>query len=190
MNNLFIEGPIQTGKSTLIRRMLREVFGPDLNGVAGFTSQRVIDRSGQLLGFRLAPANEDISIVASPVEMDNIFKWFASDGPHVDMSVFETVGIDYIKNALTRFESGRAHIVLLDEIGGHELASDIFRRALYELLDSDAPCIGVVKSPANTLHMDSTLMQRNDELHRKVSVITEPDLFESGIQRYLKRFTL
>ena len=66
MNNLFIEGPIQTGKSTLIRKVLREAFGPSLDGVAGFTSQRLTDAGGQLLGFRLAPADAALTVVCDP----------------------------------------------------------------------------------------------------------------------------
>jgi nucleoside-triphosphatase THEP1 len=185
MNNLFIEGPIQMGKSTVIRKVLKEMFGPKLDGVAGFTSQRLTERDGQLLGFRLAPANEDISIIADPTEMDHVFKWFAPDGPHVDMRVFETTGVAYIKNALTQFESGRACIILLDEIGGHELACDTFRKALYELLDSDAPCIGVVKSPENTKRMDPTLIHLNENLHRRLSVITDLEAFELHLRDFI-----
>lgn len=49
---LFLEGPIQTGKSTLIR----EVLGDHLRECGGFTSQRLIDESGQTRGFRIGPA--------------------------------------------------------------------------------------------------------------------------------------
>jgi nucleoside-triphosphatase THEP1 len=187
MNNLFIEGPIQTGKSTLIRKVLKETFGPELDGVTGFTSQRITEEDGHLLGFRLAPADESISIVANPVGMEHVFKWFGPDGPHIDMNVFEIAGTEYMKNALTQIASGRAQIVLLDEIGGHELACDAFRESLYELLDSDAPCIGVIKSPANTRRMDDSLLALNEELHAHVSVVTGLDVFEPLLREFLKQ---
>lgn len=194
MNNLFIEGPIQTGKSTTIRKVLKERFGPDLTGVAGFTSQRVTNPNGQLLAFRLASAAEDISVALDmnpkPVfirdVLNNVFKWFGQDGPHVDMRVFETAGVAYMKNALADVKSGQAQIVLLDEIGGHELESDVFRHELYKLLDSDIPCVGVIKSRDNTRNMDPALLALNEELHSKLSVVTGLQLFESLLRQFLE----
>ena len=170
MNNLFIEGPIQTGKSTLIRKVLREFFGPSLEGVAGFTSQRLTDADGQLLGFRLAPADAALTIVCDPASADNVFKSFTADGTRVDMSVFETAGIRYMDEALKAAKAGQAQVILLDEIGGHELASDAFRQKLYQLLDSEFPCVGVIKSPANTKRMDDSLLALNDELHSHLTI--------------------
>lgn len=179
MNNLFIEGPIQTGKSTLIRKVLREFFGPSLEGVAGFTSQRLTDADGQLLGFRLAPADAALTIVCDPAAADNVFKSFTTDGVRVDMTVFETAGIRYMDEALSAAKAGQAQIILLDEIGGHELASDAFRRKLYQLLDSEYPCVGVIKSPANTKRMDDSLLALNDELHQHLTVTKDfADAFE------------
>ncbi len=170
MNNLFIEGPIQTGKSTLIRKVLWEFFGPSLDGVAGFTSQRLTDADGQLLGFRLAPADAALTVVCNPSAADNVFKQFTPGGARVDMSVFETAGIRYMEEALEAAKAGQAQIILLDEIGGHELTSDAFRRKLYQLLDSEYPCVGVIKSPDNTRRMDPALVQLNDELHAHLTV--------------------
>ena len=170
MNNLFIEGPIQTGKSTLIRKVLREFFGPSLEGVAGFTSQRLTDADGQLLGFRLAQADAALTVVCDPAAADNVFKHFTPTGTRVDMSVFETAGIRYMDEALKAAKAGQAQVILLDEIGGHELASDAFRQKLYQLLDSEFPCVGVIKSPANTKRMDDSLLALNDELHSHLTI--------------------
>ena len=190
MNTLFLEGPIQTGKSTLIRKILREVFDQDLSGVAGFTSQRITDSDGNLLGFRLAPAASDLSVTADSVGTDNVFKYFTPSGSKTDMSVFETTGIELINEAYAAVKEGRAKVVLLDEIGGHELASSAFRNELYKLLDSDVPCIGVVKSQSNTKHMDPTLLMLNKELHNKLTVVTEFDEFESSLRFFLNQFIL
>ena len=187
MNNLFVEGPIQTGKSTTLRKILKEVFGPELAGVAGFTSQRVTDKDGQLLGFRLASAEAEISIAAVPAELDNIFKWFAPDGPQVDMSVFETTGVRYLNDAIAKATAGQAKLVLLDEIGGHELQCAGFRSRLFELLDSDIPCVGVIKSPDNTKRMDPSLIQLNEELHAHLTVITELDEYGSRLRQFIRQ---
>ena len=45
------------------------------------------------------------------------------------------------------------------------MKNDAFRRRLYELLDSEIPCVGVIKSPANTRRMDDSLLALNEELH-------------------------
>ena len=184
MNNLFIEGPIQTGKSTLIRKVLREFFGPSLEGVAGFTSQRLTDADGQLLGFRLAPADAALTVVCEPAATDNVFKSFTADGTRVDMSVFETAGIRYMDEALEAAKAGQAQVILLDEIGGHELASDAFRRKLYQLLDSEFPCVGVIKSPANTKRMDDSLLALNDELHAHLTVTSN---FAEAFKTFLRK---
>lgn len=185
MNNIFLEGPIQTGKSTLIRKVLKEVFGPDLEGVAGFTSQRIMDADGRLLAFRLAPAEAKLSIIADPTEMDNIFKWFTLSGPRIDMSVFETTGVAYLNDAIAKAKADQAKLVLLDEIGGHELQCDAFRAKLYEFLDSDIPCVGVIKSLDNTKRMDPSLIQLNEELHAHVSVTTGLDAYEPLLRIFL-----
>ena len=187
MNNLFIEGPIQTGKSTLIRKVLREVFGPSLDGVAGFTSQRLTNSDGQIIGFRLAPANAELSVIADPTACDNIFKAFTPNGPHVDMSVFHTAGTAYLDEAFAQAKAGQARLALLDEIGGHEMKNDAFRRRLYELLDSEIPCVGVIKSPANTRRMDDSLLALNEELHAHVSVVTGLGTFNPLLREFLKQ---
>lgn len=190
MNNLFIEGPVQTGKSTLIRKILREEFGQNLKGVAGFTSQRITDPKGRLLGFRLASAVADLSMTADPADTDNVFKYFTPNGSRTDISVFETVGIELIEEAFTAAKEGRAQFVLLDEIGGHELASSLFRSKLYELLESDVPCTGVVKSPDNTQRMDPTLLTLNKELHSKLTVVAEFGEYESALRFFLNQSIL
>ena len=185
MNNMFIEGPVQTGKSTTIRKVLNERFGPDLKGVAGFTSQRITDADGHLLAFRLAPAEAKLSIAADPDGLDNIFKRFTQDGPVIDLDVFETTGVAYLEDALAKAKAGQASLVLLDEIGGHEMNCETFCTRLYELLDSDIPCVGVVKSPDNTKRMDPTLLQRNEELHAHLTVTTGLETFEPLFRQFL-----
>lgn len=55
MNNFFIEGPIQTGKSTIIRRCLSDYKGV----LGGFSSQRIRKKNtGEVLGFSLMPASD------------------------------------------------------------------------------------------------------------------------------------
>jgi len=147
MNNLFIEGPIQTGKSTLIRKYL----GSHLQRCGGFTSQRLIDPSGRTKGFRLVSAAGSLTARAEEFESNagsskpfvsdaGIFKWFTEDGNVVtDQTVFDTTGVSLLKSSADR------PLILLDEIGGSELLCDQFRKALDAVLSSTKPCLGVLK---------------------------------------------
>ena len=138
MNNLlFIEGPIQTGKSTLIRTCL----GEHLAQCGGFTSQRLIDASGKTRGFRLAPVEAPLTALAEKFEPDTgIFKWFEDDSRVItDQSVFDTVGVQLLSSSADR------PLILLDEIGGSELLCDDFRKVLDAVFSSDKPCLGVLK---------------------------------------------
>ena len=159
---LFLEGPIQTGKSTLIRKCL----GAHIADCGGFTSQRLIDADGQTKGFRLvpaakpltAPAEEFMSIEDPKHSTDSdvtfisdagIFKWFADDGRVItDQSVFDTIGVSLLRS------SARYPLVLLDEIGGSELLCGEFRKTLDAILSSSKPCLGVLKlaEKAERLH--------------------------------------
>ena len=188
MNNVFIEGPVQTGKSTLIRKILKEKYGTGLDGVSGFTSQRITDSDGNLLGFRLAPAAAELeaaldSFGAADISgLDNVFKYFTPEGPRVDMAVFGNAGIRYMDEALDKAKAGLTSVILLDEIGGHELASEAFRSKLYELLDSAYPCVGVIKSADNTRRMESDLAQLNEELHDRIGPTLLSHSFREDLQ--------
>ena len=152
-NLLFLEGPIQTGKSTLIRKCL----GAHIADCGGFTSQRLIDANGQTKGFRLvsaaepltAPA-EDFMLNAGHVSHAGIFKWFAADGRVItDQSVFDTTGVSLLRS------SARRPFVLLDEIGGSELLCGDFRKTLDAILSSSKPCLGILKLSENAQRLHS-----------------------------------
>ena len=161
---LMLEGPIQTGKSTLIRTML----GDHLPKCGGFTSQRLIDASGRTKGFRLCPAAADLTGPDEGITED-VFKYFRPDGSVCkDQSVFERTG-----TALLRESAGRP-LILLDEIGGSELLCDAFCAALYEVLTGDAPCLGVLKLADNARRLDRSyegapIGEANERLRRMIT---------------------
>jgi nucleoside-triphosphatase THEP1 len=61
--------------------------------------------------------------------------------------VFEDLGVRLLEEAY------RYDYVVLDEIGGFEVLSDVFLEALRKLLESDIPCIGVMKGKAPATRM-------------------------------------
>ena len=210
MNNLFLEGPIQTGKSTLIREVLHEACGPELTGVGGFTVQRMhfpTPGNDKRFGFRLMPAaapikahtcvtTTDENLLAS----DGVFKLTGCEGgSRTNMEVFETKGVTLLTQALEDAKAGRIGLVLLDEIGGHEMKCRKFMSLLNRLLDSDIPCIGVIKHPDSTRRMDPSLLEANEELHKKITGHENEsgeilyyergdDMVRSALQIFLKRF--
>ena len=219
MNNLFLEGPVQTGKSTLIREMLQEFYGanacrsgscnfefcsaPD-KVIGGFTVQRMhfpTPGENKRIGFRLMPASAPIKahtcVTATDEDLlasEGVFKLMSGSGKspgssqcgsRVKLEVFETLGVQYIRQAIEDYRTGRISLVLLDEIGGHEMICVEFRQALYEILESDIPCIGVVKLQESARGMlrkhlaDATgngasaraqaILSYNLELHEKIT---------------------
>ena len=170
---LFLEGPIQTGKSTLIRACL----GEHLSECGGFTSQRLIGPDGNTRGFRLCPASAPLT---APVEgiagediagegfADGVFKYFRPEGPaYQDQQVFDRLGVQLLG------ASKNTPLILLDEVGGSELLREPFRKKLDEVLGSGVPCLGVLKLYENARRLersyqDAPIARANLELRRRI----------------------
>lgn len=172
-HNLFLEGPIQTGKSTLIRQAL----GDELGRCGGFACQRLTDAGGNTLGFRLGPAatteltapfpsaaqsagcGSELAGCGDPgcapgdyltdpeaLHRLGIFMYPGADGGRArDLRVFSEEGLRLLREAGAKATAPPYPLVLLDEIGGVELSCDNFYFELLELLRSDIPCLGVLK---------------------------------------------
>lgn len=150
--HLFLEGPIQTGKSTLIRHCL----GEHLTECGGFTSQRLIGADGSTKGFRIGPACATPLTAEADGPGPDTFKYFREDGTVlVDQSVFETVGVSLLTSGKSR------PLILLDEIGGSELLCPRFYHALYEILSGDIPCLGVLKLHENARRLQNQYAEEN-----------------------------
>ena len=145
--HLFLEGPIQSGKSTLIKNCLREFTGT----LGGFSCKRYLDENGSIRAFGLvSPADFDVDGIYDPQvhgDPDNgipskdpgIFLIKGSAGMKADTDAFIRAGIRLLD------EPKHADLLLMDEIGGVELMSDEFHEKLDEVLAGDIPCIGVLK---------------------------------------------
>ena len=134
--HLFLEGTIQTGKSTLLRKML----APYMNEVGGFSSQRLTDETGRTIAFRIVPAQA--TRLTTPYEdtPESIFRIVTDDVKGLNKpEIFESEGLKYLTGNHDK------KLILLDEIGGIELRNDAFREELFRLLKGDIPCIGVIK---------------------------------------------
>lgn len=190
MKHLFLEGPIQTGKSTLIREALKPYMAsepylscgqPVESVIGGFASQRLVS-GDTTCAFRIGPAASTpltapvSDVFPSSVTLDGlsaeelvsqgVFKALCgpeNGGTFVDDSVFDTLGASYLKDT-----EGR-RLMLLDEIGGHELCCRDFMDALYDLLAGDIPCVGVIKHPDSLRRMDASLIDLYCDLRSRIT---------------------
>ena len=127
---LILCGEIGCGKSTLIRNAL----GPDAARAGGYVTLRCMN-SEKLMGFKLAPARA----LADPSICGQQFLDFTTGSIRNDQ-----VFAEYGASLLEKYEN--YPFVVADEFGGLELLVPEFREGLYRLLQSEVPCVGVLKT--------------------------------------------
>ena len=134
-SRLFLTGPSGYGKSTMIRRELDE----RMHRAGGFCTCRERNDQGHVCGFEIHSADG-----YGPRDR---FLDLTGEKPRIDLEVFSTVGLDYLRSARER------QFAVLDEIGGVELLNERFMDELARYLNDSHPCIGVMKGagPAGTL---------------------------------------
>ncbi|MBQ6583034.1 MAG: hypothetical protein IJH77_04310 [Mogibacterium sp.] len=178
MKHLFLEGPIQIGKSTLLRQFLLTYR----NRLGGFSSQRLLDAEGNVQGYRITDVQDFCLEQPYDPSLPGIFLTRTAEGTRRDPSVFTDYAPVLLQNSLT------SDLILLDEIGGMELLVPEFHRAVTTLLAGDTPCIGVLKSPDNAErtgrhHPDrSALLDANRNLRRELTETFDAQIltFASG----------
>lgn len=134
--HLFLTGPSGIGKTTIIRQALGRAAGY----AGGFITERVADGDGSVEGFDLYPA-------AAAIGHDGFdglrFLDLGTVPPRKDNEVFRESAAQMLR------EAEYYPFVMLDEIGGFEMLIPQFRNELAQLLNSDAPIIGVIKGAEN-----------------------------------------
>ena len=165
--HLFLEGPIQMGKSTLLRELLR----PYKDMIGGFASQRMLNDEGRTIGYRIGPADSTTLTIpfTEGCDLPGVFRIIHEDGNSEKFpEVFDTYGIELLDAAKGK------KLILLDEIGGAELLNTDFREALYDVLAGETPCIGVIKlnskasSMSKTAGYSSIVTEYNKSLREKI----------------------
>jgi len=144
--HLFLQGHPRIGKSTLLRKALE----PFALSIAGFVTQR-LGCDGEIIGYRAL----SVAGVMPPLEAEydvnqtGIFLFKSK----IDISVLERT----ILQAEQSTKTPKCKLILLDEVGGVELKSKVFKKALMRILGGEKPCIGVWKSTPNLSHTISML---------------------------------
>lgn len=134
--HLFLTGVSGIGKTTIIRQALGSAAGY----AGGFITERVADGDGSVEGFDLYPA----AAVIGHDGFDGLrFLDLGTTPPRKDNEVFRESAAQMLR------EAEFYPFVMLDEIGGFEMLIPQFRNELAQLLNSDAPIIGVLKGAEN-----------------------------------------
>jgi len=135
IKNVFITGPIHSGKSTILNKVITEFHGLEIGGFRTLP----IYQNDQRNGFFLE-------------SLDGVKKCFA----HIDMmtnnqfnaykfdyDIFESFGVQILENAL-----GKSDIILMDEIGLMERKAMKFRKMIIKCLDAPQFVLGVCQERA------------------------------------------
>ena len=125
--HLFLTGPKQIGKSTVLRKLLQ-------------------DREEKIGGFRTVriPLEDGASIhMVAPSEMEytdenRIFSR-RKGVLHIDPADFDRIGCSLLA------DSHDCDLILMDELGPNEADSEKFRQAVWNVLDGTVPVYGVLQ---------------------------------------------
>lgn len=136
--NIFLEGEIQIGKSTLIYDIFKN------KEVTGLLTQRLIE-NGNIVGFRV----EYIKGKYPPLEVT-----YKGDEKNIFLLKRE-MNIVVLEENIIKLEktlkNNKENIIILDEIGGIELKSRVFLNSIKNILQSNRICVGVLKSRENLI---------------------------------------
>lgn len=135
---LFLTGLSGCGKSTLLAETLEDTAGR----AGGFLTVRKCREDGRILSFDL--------IAADGSGRKASFLDFTKEMPVQD-GVFSALGTELLQQAKA------AEYLILDEIGGMELLEERFAEKLYEVLEGNQPCIGVLKGRENASKLTEVL---------------------------------
>ncbi len=147
MKRIFLTGAIGSGKSTLIRTVL----GNRLVMAGGFVTERIFEGE-ELVGFDLVNPKVSIGKRSTPPSLAK--RGWREKGGHlrVRFLTFEdgllkrhNEAFSVVASALLR-EAVTKPFALIDEIGGFEILIPEFMEAFEIFLESQVPCVGVLKS--------------------------------------------
>ena len=161
--HIFLYGPSGIGKSSL----LQEILGPMLCQAGGFVTNADYGTYGELVGFSLSPATAAGGVDGCSSER---FLDCSHFPPHTNNEVYRNTGVRLLQ------EAAWYPFVLLDEFGGFELIIPQFRTALFELLHSEQPVIGVLKT-----------REESAAIRRALGLGDKTETFDAELRRFLEQ---
>lgn len=142
-NNLFITGRIRSGKSTLLKSMVDPIIA--LTG--GYFVQRLFIR-GETKGFRLVDITQESyqpdRQMQDLEDFSGLIAVLGEGGKNCCYETFHTMGVSILNQA-----SREKQLILMDELGRIETKVPEFTQAVFQVLDSTIPVLGVIKKETN-----------------------------------------
>lgn len=129
--HLFLTGPKQIGKSTVLRRLLQDREAK----IGGFRTVRIALEDGASIHM-VAPSENAYT------DENRIFSR-RKGVLHIDPADFDRIGCGLLA------ASHDCDLILMDELGPNEANSEKFRQAVLRVLDGDVPVYGVLQVAAS-----------------------------------------
>lgn len=144
---LFLTGPPRSGKTSLLQQCLNQAgLKP-----TGFAVQRLTS-DGCTWAFRLLDLSREpwVSKLETTHPFPDIAICLKDDGHWLGLSgIFDTKGVAALEHPLQTTNS----LVIMDELGIFERDALRFQKAVFQVLDSKLPVLGVIK-PKSALFLD------------------------------------
>lgn len=159
MKNIFLTGKINSGKSTVVRKIIKKL---QLNNeqLCGFNIRAYLE-GGKVTGFYIEPINYSDTI--PPMSQRMIGKC-TEDGKWIGITkTFNDFGVKVLKYCI----ESKYEYVILDELGFFESDAENFQIKVHQLLSSKKIVIGVIK-PLSISFMKS-IRERKDVLTLEVT---------------------
>jgi nucleoside-triphosphatase len=132
-NNMLLTGKPASGKTTLVIKLVDRLAASGFKA-AGFVTEEIREGPNRA-GFRIRDLGGDSAVLAHIT-----YKGKYRVGKYgVDIEEFERIALRAL-----RIEKKEADLLVVDEIGRMELASQTFRSTLLELLDATEPLLATV----------------------------------------------
>ena len=174
IRNILITGNPGVGKTTLIRDIISRLDA----SAGGFYTAEVRDERGRRWGFRIVDLDggEDVLASVEVTSQRRVSKY------GVDVAAVDRIGVTAVRDALRNKE-----MVVIDEIGRMELASEQFRNVAMKALDHRKPLLGTI--PIKDTGMAKKLKERQDTTVVKLTRANFPEV-KTYVERLLTRLAL
>ena len=146
IKNIFLTGDIQVGKTTMIKRILRET-GLRYGGFATIPYYK----KDILRGFMLNSLNpQERNEAAAVIGYNSEGSWKAVP------EMFDEFGSEIIRDSM----QGDLQVIIMDELGFFESEAAVFQATVHACLDAAIPVLGVVKAKS-TSFLDSVRARKD-----------------------------